>query len=295
MAAVAPQFSVVIATYDRPDLLRGAVGSVLAQTVADFEVIVVDDASPRPPEIPPDPRVRLIVHDTNSGASAARNTGIDAARGDVVVFLDDDDEYTPRRLAIAAAGLQHSPVAACSKRFVSATGLVVERSATEDVDRFMASRWLHVGQLAIQRHLVPRFDDRFLTSEDHEWAIRVVQLARPWPIDEVGYIVADHPGIHLSGGDVDQLFRDRVLMLERHAEYFASRRDLLAWQWKLLGGRAMTSGQRTLARRAFVRSMAAKPSVRTAAHLVRTFSPRPRAAGTEPTEPEEWRDASRPA
>jgi glycosyltransferase involved in cell wall biosynthesis len=212
---VAPQFSVVIATHDRPDLLRRAVGSVLAQTVADLEVIVVDDASVCPPELPPDPRVRLIVHDFNSGPAGARNTGIAAARGDAVVFLDDDDEYTPRRLAIAAAGLQHAPVTACSKRFVSATGLVVERSASEDVDRFMASRWLHVGQLAIRRDLVPRFDERFLTSEDHEWAIRIVQRDRPWPVDEVGYIVADHPGVHVSGGDGLQLFRDRVLMLER--------------------------------------------------------------------------------
>ncbi|HEU0014789.1 MAG TPA: glycosyltransferase family 2 protein [Longimicrobium sp.] len=98
-----PVFSVVVPTYNRPAMLRRAVSSVLAQTFADFEVIVVDDASPGGPPLlepgPADPRVRVIRNERNLGAGASRNAGIRAARGRYISFLDDDDEYLDSFLA----------------------------------------------------------------------------------------------------------------------------------------------------------------------------------------------------
>ncbi|GAA0307785.1 glycosyltransferase family 2 protein [Halarchaeum salinum] len=97
-----PRVSVVIPAYRRADVLPRAIDSALAQTMGDLEVIVVDDGSPDDTEAVvrayDDPRVRSVAHETNRGVSAARNTGIDAARGDYVAFLDSDDEWLPRKL-----------------------------------------------------------------------------------------------------------------------------------------------------------------------------------------------------
>lgn len=99
----APLVSVVIPTYQRAGSVRASIGSVLAQTMSDLEVIVVDDGStdgtPELVRAVPDDRVRLIVHETNRGGNAARQTGIDAARGAWVAFLDSDDIWVATKLA----------------------------------------------------------------------------------------------------------------------------------------------------------------------------------------------------
>lgn len=91
-----PDLSVVIPTYDRGSSVGRAVRSALRHAGAS-EVIVVDDASPRPPDLGGigDPRLRLVSHETNRGVSAARNTGIRASRGTHILFLDDDDWLLP--------------------------------------------------------------------------------------------------------------------------------------------------------------------------------------------------------
>ncbi|TQQ82509.1 glycosyltransferase [Halonotius roseus] len=97
-----PRVSVIIPTYNRDEILPRAVDSALAQTVADIEVLVVDDGSSDGTqavvEAIEDSRVRYLAHDTNRGVSAARNTGITAASGEYVAFLDSDDEWLPRKL-----------------------------------------------------------------------------------------------------------------------------------------------------------------------------------------------------
>lgn len=94
--------SVVIPTYNRAELLSRAIDSVLAQTYDDFELLVVDDGSTDDTEAVvtayDDDRVRYLAHETNRGANPARNTGIEAAEGEFVAFLDSDDEWRPRKL-----------------------------------------------------------------------------------------------------------------------------------------------------------------------------------------------------
>ncbi|MBZ0141418.1 MAG: glycosyltransferase family 2 protein [Pseudorhodoplanes sp.] len=97
-----PLISVIIPVHNRANLVNKAVASVLSQTLADFELIIVDDGSTD--DIAgaiskfPDSRIRLLVHDANRGASAARNSGIIAARGHYCAFLDSDDYWLPGKL-----------------------------------------------------------------------------------------------------------------------------------------------------------------------------------------------------
>ena len=97
-----PKVSVVIPTHDRAHLVGRAIRSVLAQTFQDFEIIVVDDCSvDNTKEVVQslaDSRIRYLRHEINRGGSAARNTGIGAARGEWIAFLDSDDEWLPKKL-----------------------------------------------------------------------------------------------------------------------------------------------------------------------------------------------------
>lgn len=97
--------SVIISTYNRKDLLKKAIRSVLAQTMGDFECIVVDDCSTQDVEQLVrsfgDPRVQYIRTPENSGHDGRpKNLGIMAAKGEYVAFLDDDDSYRPEALKI---------------------------------------------------------------------------------------------------------------------------------------------------------------------------------------------------
>jgi glycosyltransferase involved in cell wall biosynthesis len=100
--AATPDISVVLATYNRRHSLPRAIASVLAQTDAGIELIVIDDASRDGTAAYlatlKDPRIRVIVAERNGGPSAARNRGLAAARAGIVAFLDSDDAYLPGRL-----------------------------------------------------------------------------------------------------------------------------------------------------------------------------------------------------
>src|SRR5437773_12542953 len=91
--------SVVVPTRNRPRMLATCLRARLAQVDVDCEVIVVDDGSSPPVSARTDAHVKLIRHATPQGASAARNSGIAASRGEWVAFCDDDDLWAPDKLS----------------------------------------------------------------------------------------------------------------------------------------------------------------------------------------------------
>jgi len=97
-----PVVSIVIPSYNRAHVLPRAINSILAQTFQDFEIIVVDDCSKdNTDELMKsflDPRICYVKHSQNKGGNAARNTGIRESRGELVAFLDSDDEWLPTKL-----------------------------------------------------------------------------------------------------------------------------------------------------------------------------------------------------
>ena len=113
-----PFFSIVIPAYNRADKIGRTLASCLAQTEADFEIVVVDDgsrdATRAAVEAVGDARIRYIWQE-NAGASAARNRGAHEARGGYLAFLDSDDEFLIGKLAafraaIEAASGQDGPI-----------------------------------------------------------------------------------------------------------------------------------------------------------------------------------------
>jgi glycosyltransferase involved in cell wall biosynthesis len=95
-----PRVSVIIPTYNRSHYLGKAIDSVLTQSYGDYELIVVDDGSTDDTQdaLAMYRNAIKLIRQENGGASSARNTGIRAARGEWVAFLDSDDEWLPEKL-----------------------------------------------------------------------------------------------------------------------------------------------------------------------------------------------------
>lgn len=114
-----PRFAVVVIVLDGEAFLAEAIESVLAQTVSEWELVVVDDGSrDATPEIvssfaTADPRIRGIAHRgrRNLGMSASRNAGVAATGADRIVFLDHDDVLEPRKLEVLGGMLDRHPQA----------------------------------------------------------------------------------------------------------------------------------------------------------------------------------------
>ena len=101
-----PKVSVIIPTYNRAELLREAIDSVLAQTYKDFELIVVDDNSTDNTKDAVEgytknfQNIRYAVNRHKKGASGARNAGIESASGEWIAFLDSDDIWREDKLRL---------------------------------------------------------------------------------------------------------------------------------------------------------------------------------------------------
>jgi GT2 family glycosyltransferase len=110
--------TIVVPTRDRPELLGRAVAGALAQTVPDIQVVVVDDGSTEPVQLPPDPRLEVVRNRHPLGVSAARNLGLKVAAGSWITFTDDDDELLPDMVQVSLAAAERStlpgPVAVLS-------------------------------------------------------------------------------------------------------------------------------------------------------------------------------------
>ena len=127
----APLVSIVMPTRNRERLVRAAIASVLEQTLGDFELLVVDDASTDGTRrvlaeiASDDERVRVFTLSEQSGCNAARNHALEHVRGRYVALLDDDDLALPERLAKSTARLEAAPTAGVvfsSCRYVDAEG-----------------------------------------------------------------------------------------------------------------------------------------------------------------------------
>jgi glycosyltransferase involved in cell wall biosynthesis len=108
-----PKISIILPTYTRRHILPRTISSVFAQNEKDFELIIVDDCSLDDTRAYlaslDDPRIRILTPPNNLGTAGARNLGLQAARADVIAFLDDDDVYLVNRLSAPLAVFAREP------------------------------------------------------------------------------------------------------------------------------------------------------------------------------------------
>lgn len=257
----------VLPTYDRQSFLAESVNSVLGQTMGDFELIVVDDGSPTPAEVPDEPRVRLLRHDSNRGIAAARNSGLDAATGEYVCFLDDDDIFDPRRLEMVASQLERAPIVLCWASYLGQrdTGRVLEGHVA---GALLADTAPPLGATTVRRSDALRLDETYAAAEDVEWWVRMSSTPVV-TVPEIGYWVRKHQGARTNHGTSARI-ASSVRLLEMHDDYFERHRAAAAFRWKRIGLMYAALGNQREATRSFVRSLRLRPDVRTLRHLLRS-------------------------
>lgn len=130
--------TVLVPVYNAGPPLDLALGSVVRQTFTDYEILVIDDASTddslqriRRHEAL-SPRIRVIAHETNRGLAATLNEGLEAAQGEYIARMDQDDESLPERLAAQVAFMDANPACAVAGSYVYHMG------ATRAHDRLVA-------------------------------------------------------------------------------------------------------------------------------------------------------------
>jgi glycosyltransferase involved in cell wall biosynthesis len=273
VAPASPEFSVIVPTFGRPAFLADAVGSVLRQTVTDFECIVVDDASPDGPVLPDDPRVRVVRREDNGGPPAARNTGIAAATGRYLAFLDDDDIWLPNRLAVAADAHRRAPVAICWQSTLDSHDKPSGRLFEGDVrDTVLDEMIPHLGATSIERLVAPQFDQRYEASDDVEWWLRVAQELPVATNTEVCLLYRVHDAPRTRTSQRNRL-NNAEMLLEQYDEWFRTHPRAKAFRLKRMGLSALRVDDRRLARRCFTGSLRLRPEPRTAWHALRTLTP----------------------
>ncbi len=184
--------SVVIPVFNRADRIEGAIRSALAQNPRPLEIIIVDDGSTDLPDVAwltaIDPCVRVIRHERNRGGNVARNTGIDAARGDLIAFLDADDRWFPDKLAIQLAQIgsrASGDYFACANALLDGgtwDGIPINARPPhpgEDISRYFL---VHCYTFQTSTLLVPtelakvvRFDERLKRHQDVDFGLRLVK------------------------------------------------------------------------------------------------------------------------
>jgi glycosyltransferase involved in cell wall biosynthesis len=126
-----PTASIVMPCYNAAPYVEDSVRAILAQTLTDFELIIVEDSSSDNSAevlqhlVKLDPRIRLIIHDRNRGASRSRNDGLHAARGEYIGFCDADDLWKPDKLQRQVALLQENPsydLTYCNSEIIDSKG-----------------------------------------------------------------------------------------------------------------------------------------------------------------------------
>lgn len=205
--------SVVVPTYDRPDRVERAVESVANQSHTDIELVVVDDCSPTPVDEStldvPSSRfdgVQFLRHDENRGGAAARNTGMDAASGEYLAFLDDDDEWEPTKVEKQVAAFRRAPdsvgVVYTGIRQVNdrgETNTVTTPDVAGDVTKQLLRRNF-IGSFSavmIATDVIDQvgdIDERFVNWHDWEYYLRISTVAEFAAITEP--LVRRHAGTH---------------------------------------------------------------------------------------------------
>jgi glycosyltransferase involved in cell wall biosynthesis len=169
-----PEVSIILPTYNRVDVIGRAVASIILQTHQDWELLVIDDGSSdgtieRLEGL--DPRIRFI-RQANQGVAAARNTGLSAATGRFIAFMDSDDEWRPQFLALTTGFLRAHPdqhwVATESHEDLGDGSAPIHHSR-DDIGHTYLGFARSIGSRSLE--LPPGVDDDYLRIYDRKDAI----------------------------------------------------------------------------------------------------------------------------
>lgn len=230
-----PLFSVIMPVYNRETSIQAAIDSVLNQSDTNYELIIIDDASTdQTINVVKDynhPKIRLIQSIQNQGPAAARNSGIKAAKGALISFLDSDDVLEPDFLKETSRVLLNT----ASNIGFMWTGMYWEEHGRKEI-RFwkpvsMGSSYrtflhsLHIGTnsgLTVKRtvfDICGCFDTNLKAAEDTDFFLRITQ--------QFDYVFTEKPLIHIHRDNKDRLSRNLKKNAESYQRIFPKHQSVI--------------------------------------------------------------------
>jgi glycosyltransferase involved in cell wall biosynthesis len=188
MTDVNPLVSVIIPVYNGARFLRAALESVFAQTYRPLEVIVVDDGSVDDSGVIAQsfPEVSYI-HQANQGVAAARNNGIEAARGEFFAFLDQDDLWTPEKLQTQVDYLRSHPEVGYTlsqQQYFLEPGTTMPPWFRKELFASVHTGWV-LGTLLVRRttfEQIGNFATGYSAANDSDWFFRAKAAEVPMEV-----------------------------------------------------------------------------------------------------------------
>lgn len=181
--------SVVIPCYNSSQTLERALKSISAQTTAAFEIIVVDDNSQDLIETENliaklnNTKLRLLKHRTNKNGSAARNTGIKAATGDIIALLDADDEWLPNHLEQSIKQLKNNNIELCYCKALIKTNKTTDLTLPSNAIKhnetvadylFLKNGFIQTSTLVFKKEKVKvLFNEHLIRHQDYDFLLQV--------------------------------------------------------------------------------------------------------------------------
>lgn len=269
-----PVVSAVITTFNRARYLGAAIQSVLAQTFDDFELLVLDnqstDGTAQVVAGFHDPRLRYIRHEPLPIAHS-RNLGVREAAGECIGFLDDDDEWLPRKLELQVALLRQAPseVALVYGGFTRIDEVGVEFASHTPVlrgrilhdllwhrDAFTGSASNPLMRITAVRAL-GCYDESLLTSEDWELYLRLAERYAVEYVPDAVVRIRSHRGPRLGDRVADAMAVEQ-LVLDR----YGGRMDaaLRSYYLQKIGGKLCRIGQNGRGRVVLLQAIGIQPS-----------------------------------
>lgn len=225
-----PLVSAIIATYKRAGLVSRAIESVRRQTYSNLEIIVVDDGSPDNTESVvraiPDERIRYLRHDKNRGLPAGRNTGIRAAKGEYIAFLDDDDEWRADKIERQLRFIEKYDAVLCGV-LVDNWRLSIHPHPTISLDDLRRGSFEPSGMLvkaAVIKELL--FDENLRQGEDWDAFIRIAERYTvgydPEPLllySDGGHVRMTNEAKEMTPSELEK----RTAILHKHRRFFGEK------------------------------------------------------------------------
>jgi glycosyltransferase involved in cell wall biosynthesis len=238
-----PLFSIIIPTYNRPKELIRSLESIAQQQIKNIEVIVVDDGSKQLVDTSLfkkyEFKIDYILKAKNQGAASARNTGIKAASGEYISFLDDDDEFCKDFLADSLAVLEQNPHIAltwCAVLYISdgqeyRYDIAAEAESIQD-QHALFQKLLSVGighGVTIRAALLDMqqglFDEKFKLVEDTDFFLKFLAdgLMPFYIANKANVRVHNHDKLRMTSAEFNQLrIYESKILLQKHAGFFSN-------------------------------------------------------------------------